>query len=213
MVFIPSTSSRITSRVNSRLWRGAMWRVCHLRADSVVWLSHMSSVWPWSGMPKVLLYGTFLGGLRHDPICYAPNPEVAFLTSSERSHVLYEIIRTGWSLNWIFPWFQYVWSNISVWIPMGISCGIQDIKPRLRWWPLRVEWHVYLRVDSAVWLSHTSSIWSWLGVPRSTFVWYICKPLTSLTPTNEESAWAQWGKKLIEKNSLSFECLWCDTCG
>ncbi len=29
-----------------------------LRADSVVWLSHTSSVWPWSDAPKVPLYGT-----------------------------------------------------------------------------------------------------------------------------------------------------------
>ncbi len=28
---------------------------------------HMSSIWPWSGVPKVLLYDTFLGGLRHSP--------------------------------------------------------------------------------------------------------------------------------------------------
>ncbi len=41
-----------------------MWRVCHLRADSVVWLSHTSSIWPWSGAPKVFLYDTFLDGLR-----------------------------------------------------------------------------------------------------------------------------------------------------
>ncbi len=27
----------------------------------------MSSVWPWSGMPKVCLYNTFLGSLRHSP--------------------------------------------------------------------------------------------------------------------------------------------------
>ncbi len=43
-----------------------MWRVCHLRADSVVWLSHTSSVQPWSGAPKVRLYD-FLGSLRHSP--------------------------------------------------------------------------------------------------------------------------------------------------
>ncbi len=41
-----------------------MWCVCHPRADSVVWLSHTSSIWPWSGAPKVPLYSTFLGGLR-----------------------------------------------------------------------------------------------------------------------------------------------------
>ncbi len=67
VVFIPSTCSRITSRVSSRILRGAMWHVCHLRADSVVWLSHKSSFWPWSGAPKVRLYDTFLGGLRHLP--------------------------------------------------------------------------------------------------------------------------------------------------
>ncbi len=68
MVFIPSTcsriTSRITSRVSSRIWRGAIWRVHHLRANSEVRLSHMSSVWPWSGTPKVRLYNTFLGSLR-----------------------------------------------------------------------------------------------------------------------------------------------------
>ncbi len=73
MVFIQSTCSRITSRassrktsrVSSRIWRGTMWRVCHPRADSVVWLSHTSSFWLWSGAPKVRLYDTFLGSLRH----------------------------------------------------------------------------------------------------------------------------------------------------
>ncbi len=28
---------------------------------------HTSSIWPWSGAPKVRLYGTFIGGLRHSP--------------------------------------------------------------------------------------------------------------------------------------------------
>ncbi len=46
-----------------------MWHVCHLRADSVVWLSHRSSVWPWSGAPKVRLYDTFLGGLHQNVAC------------------------------------------------------------------------------------------------------------------------------------------------
>ncbi len=49
----------------------------------------------------------------------------------------------------------------------------------LRWWPLRVEWHVHLRADSVVWLSHTSSVWPWSSAPKSTFVQYICKRLTS----------------------------------
>ncbi len=28
---------------------------------------HTSSIWPWSGAPKVCLYNTLLGGLRHSP--------------------------------------------------------------------------------------------------------------------------------------------------
>ncbi len=38
-----------------------------------IWLAssgcrpHTSSVWPWSGAPKVHLYNTFLGSLRHSP--------------------------------------------------------------------------------------------------------------------------------------------------
>ncbi len=59
---IPSTCSRITSKVTSRttyrVWSGAISHVRHLRADSVVWLSYMSSVWPRSGAPKVRLYDT-----------------------------------------------------------------------------------------------------------------------------------------------------------
>ncbi len=54
-----------TSSQGFRVWRGAIWHVRRLRADSVVWLSHSSSVWPWSGAPKVRLYNTFLGSLRH----------------------------------------------------------------------------------------------------------------------------------------------------
>ncbi len=57
--------SSITSRTTSRVWRGTIQSQSSLRADSVVWLSHTSSVWPWSGTQKVRLYGTFIGGLWH----------------------------------------------------------------------------------------------------------------------------------------------------
>ncbi len=40
------------------------YRASNLRADLVVWLSHTSSVWPWSGAPKVSLNSTFIGGLQ-----------------------------------------------------------------------------------------------------------------------------------------------------
>ncbi len=64
MVFIRILWSSITSRVSSKIWCGAILRVCHVRADSAVWLPLTSSNWPWSGTPKVRLYDTFLGGLR-----------------------------------------------------------------------------------------------------------------------------------------------------
>ncbi len=50
-------------------FKNLTWRdVARLSCQS--WLSslapsHVSSVWPWSGAPKVRLYDTFLGGLRH----------------------------------------------------------------------------------------------------------------------------------------------------
>ncbi len=60
--------SRITSRTSSRVWRGTFWGQSSLRADSAVWLSHTSSIWPWSGTPKVCLYGTFISGIQQ-PLC------------------------------------------------------------------------------------------------------------------------------------------------
>ncbi len=48
----------------------------HLRADSVVRLSHTSSIWPWSGAPKVRLYDTFLGGLHQ---CHAASANAPLL--------------------------------------------------------------------------------------------------------------------------------------
>ncbi len=106
MVFIPSTcsrtTSRITSRVSSRIWRGAIWRVSHLRADSEVRLSQTSSVWPWSGVPKVCLYDTFLGGLcqedfkrniphkqtRHLKVLFTVNaPQSSFTSSMPMAHL------------------------------------------------------------------------------------------------------------------------------
>ncbi len=38
----------------------------------------------------------------HDPICYSPDPKVVYLTSSERSRVLWEVLRMERSLNWSF---------------------------------------------------------------------------------------------------------------
>ncbi len=119
MVFIPSTCSRITSRVSSRMtsrvnsrinsrvssriWCGAIWHVSHLRADSVVWLSHTSSVWPWSGAPKVRLCNTFQGGLHHLP----PQMKNQHGLNEEKT-----FIRKNWSLNWVIV----MWHVWLVWI-------------------------------------------------------------------------------------------------
>ncbi len=104
MVFIPSTCARITSRVSStitsrvnswttsrvssRIWHGAIWCVRHLRADTVVWLSHTSSVWPWSGAPKVRLDDTFLGGLRH----LLPRMKNQHCSMREKNHIGKKIV-------------------------------------------------------------------------------------------------------------------------
>ncbi len=45
-------------------WGGAFYVTATLALTSAKCQRHMSSVWPWSGMPKVRLYYTFLGGLR-----------------------------------------------------------------------------------------------------------------------------------------------------
>ncbi len=45
--------------------------------------------------------------------------------------------------------------------------------------------------DSTVRPSHTSSVWPWLGVPKVWLYGTVSRQLTPLTPTNEESAWAQ----------------------
>ncbi len=59
--------SRVTSSTTSRVWCGTFRVQSSLRADLAGWLSCTSSVWPWSGAPKVWMYSTFLSGLRHLP--------------------------------------------------------------------------------------------------------------------------------------------------
>ncbi len=49
---------------------------------------HTSSVWPWSGAPKVRLYDTFLGGLRHSP----PRMKNQHGLNKEKNHLGKKII-------------------------------------------------------------------------------------------------------------------------
>ncbi len=65
-------------------WFNFLWVDWNIESDNLpdkvmnmwiftIWLTlsgcqpHTSSIWPWSGMPKVHLYNTFLGSLRHLP--------------------------------------------------------------------------------------------------------------------------------------------------
>ncbi len=48
---------------------------------------HTSCIWPWSGVPKVRLYDTFLGGLRQDPFTmvnssYSNHQDYLFISPS-----------------------------------------------------------------------------------------------------------------------------------
>ncbi len=71
-----------------------------------------------------------------------------------------------------------------------------------------------------MWWIFTSSLWksslgglasshvlrlTLLGVPKIPLYCTEYNWPTTLTPTNEESSWAQWGKNLIGKNNLSIE--------
>ncbi len=51
------------SKDKSRIMTWCYVHICHLRANSSVWLSHTSSIWPWWGVPKVHLYSTFISSL------------------------------------------------------------------------------------------------------------------------------------------------------
>ncbi len=91
--------SRVTSRTTSRVWCGTFRVQSSLRADLAVWLSHMSSIWPWSGVPKVRLYSTFINGIRHSP------PRMKNQRGSMRKNTLYV---KKWSLVWVLV-MCHVW--------------------------------------------------------------------------------------------------------
>ncbi len=55
-------------------WGGAFYVTATSALTSAECQCHTSSVWPWSGMPKVHLYYTFLGGLRHKHLRQNPSP-------------------------------------------------------------------------------------------------------------------------------------------
>ncbi len=60
----------------------------------------------------------------------------------------------------------------------------------------------HLRPDLMVWPLHTCSIWPWLGMPKIPLCCTGYNRPTTPTPTNEESAWAQWGKNLKRKKMI-----------
>jgi hypothetical protein len=67
-------------------------------------------------------------------------------------------------------------------------------------------WAQHLRPDSTVWPYHAYSVWPLSGAPKIPLYCMEYNWPTTLTPTNEESPWAQWGKKLYRKlNDISIE--------
>ncbi len=65
---------------------------------------HTSSIWPWSGMPKVRLYNTFLGGLRH----YPPRIKKQHGLNEEKNHIGKKIISHVWVLVMWHVWLVWV---------------------------------------------------------------------------------------------------------
>ncbi len=118
----------------------------------------------------------------HDPICYSPNPEVVYLTISEWSRVLKEVLRMGRSLNWIFLWIpaRMIWyvcnnsygdillikvsfrcevvtSGIVATSVFDICCMSMSVNLRI----CRIRWWI---CESSP--CHTSSIWPWSDTPK-----------------------------------------------
>ncbi len=65
---------------------------------------HTSSVWPWSGAPKVHLYDTFLGGLRHSP----PRMKKQHGLNEKKNHIGKKRISHVWVLVMWHVWLVWV---------------------------------------------------------------------------------------------------------
>jgi hypothetical protein len=73
----------------------------------------------------------------------------------------------------------------------AISFRIQDFMPDEVGTSLRRSVTATSALPSAECQCHMSSISPWLGAPKVRLYLYLSRLLTSLAPTNEESAWAQ----------------------
>ncbi len=65
---------------------------------------HTSSIWPWSGAPKVCLYNTFLGGLRHLP----PRMKNQLGLNEKKKHLGKKRISHVWVLVMWHLWLVWV---------------------------------------------------------------------------------------------------------
>ena len=115
----------------------------------------------------------------HDTIHPSVSSELAHMSSSEGSHILYGSLRKEQLLNWIHPWIQLVWSNRLALIATEISCGVWDIFPQ---WGGTFYVTATSALTSAECQHHTSSIWPWSGTPKVRLYYTFLGGLRHLPP-------------------------------
>ncbi len=149
-------------------------------------------MWKWSLACKRRT--CVLRRILHNPIYLSIHLELASCQRQKETTSCTRSLRTGRALDEKCLHFLSVWSDIVALFPIRQYLFLFRTSCQIRWWPLCVgvstapqSWHL-LDVD----LTHLASD---LGQARQKyFLWYLSRQLTSLAPTNEESAWAQWGK-------------------
>ncbi len=99
-------------------------------------------------------------------------------------------------------------TNTSPYVGIQWWCGddVVDLPPHI----LMRCWAQHLRPDFNIWLHHTSSIWPLSGLPKIPLFCTEYNRPTTLPPTNEESAWAQWWKNLIGKKISLYWVKWSE---
>jgi hypothetical protein len=145
--------------------------------------------------------------------CHRPTPER--ISSRTRS------LRTWWPLDGKYLYFLSIWLNIIALIPirryfsmirfLAVGWNIESVNL-----PDEVAnlWIFTIGLTSSGCRPHTSSVWPWSGAPKVCLYDTFLGGLHHLPPRMKNQHGLNEEKNhLGKKNSLSFECLWCDTCG